>query len=1157
MESKNVTNCVIRYERVIFPLLFALLIAIIYAPVVFFGKTLIPTSYYPDGITGQTTHEGREAVNSFNIDLATPAYFESPINRLVGDMYLNGQIPLWNPYQASGTPLAAQYSTRAFFPYQILEDISPYWLWDYFILLRLWIAGFFTFLFLRALFLSRQAAFLGGVFYMFSGAMVWFINLEQMVNVAMLIPLLMFAFEKMISTFRPAYSMLSIASVAMVLLAGNPEVAAYVLLLSGLYALLRIWMIAQSGQDWVAGISRLIVASFLGLGFAAPLLIPFLDYTSYGHHVHPAGGPVGMGKVHLPAWAMGIFTPTFFEMPTWQRWPPINGVWDFLGGYCGVLPLFVAITGWLKGRCRKLLLLFFGAFGLVILLKNFGVPPFLWLGHLPLLDQVWSPRWAGPVWTFCFAIAGALGFEALQSQSPRLEPTVKSLASPSVQADPRTGQLKPAVSSKIWNTMNNWLGGGLVIAGIAVNRITLEVWLSENLHIGSASSLVMLSIFQIAAVAAGYLLLFNQRPAILTRSENPGVHRSVSSVLWWLPLLAIFSAVVVATNFPGLLTDTHPLTPKPSWPAIIPYLASSVWIGGLVACTLLALAIWAMSQSNNRPNLLNAIIPLAIIEAWFLIPRGYEALYLSLKLIPVLAAVVAVIFFIRGRRLLPLSLAVIAVFSTFALDLASPHGFPDRKDPFHPTPYVEFLKENQTTNLYRVMATDGVLMPNFASALGLYDVRYMNTLVLEDYLAFTKNLSGQEWRKTDASSVVFSGRPEVVPEIPQEKFGYSIAKIPAREAFSQNTRYYSLLGVRYLVVPLTHEFIYTDGFGDWVAVDLPNWTSGIDSQDVDSYLKDSQTTGTWRREGTHLGVFSDTPQSLIYKFVFEEPIRSGFLHFWFSIRENGGSAQVYVSPDGSKWGSPILSISDVHEQFMKRVDLPPSLQGNSNTLFIKITGWTPSKNDSVSLKQWGIWLEFDGDKTPFRYVIDGNHQRKIQSPSALPLVYDNEVRIYENTEALPRYFITHNIKRVSSPEEAWFNLQNPDIDMRYTTFVEEYIPGLDIDSTYLSNGGDLVKLVTYQPNRVVLEVKTKTPGILVLNDTFSPRWEALVDGQRTKIFRVNGLVRGVFVSPGEHTVVFQYWPKGFILGLIVAVLSLLGSIAWFVSESRRRQNPAN
>jgi len=145
--------------------LYITIISFIYAPVVFLGKSLQPPLLYKNIVTeeGVYGYQSRKPVNSLNVDLTNGVYNNWPTNKLIGDIYKKGQVPLWNPYQAGGIPLPEQPGTRVFSPYQILENIAPIWTWDFFMLGRLLIAGFFTFLFLRLLKISWISAFLGGL----------------------------------------------------------------------------------------------------------------------------------------------------------------------------------------------------------------------------------------------------------------------------------------------------------------------------------------------------------------------------------------------------------------------------------------------------------------------------------------------------------------------------------------------------------------------------------------------------------------------------------------------------------------------------------------------------------------------------------------------------------------------------------------------------------------------------------------------------------------------------------------------------------------------------------------------------------------------------------------------------------------------------------
>lgn len=380
--------------------------------VVFLGRTLLPSLWFPEGTTGSYGYQGRRPVNTFHVDLGAPLHELLPTNRIVGEMYRRGELPLWNPYHGCGIPLAAQYSTRAFFPYQVLENIAPYWTWDFFMLGRLLIAGFFTCLFLSLAGLSGPAAFAGGLVYMFSGTMVLFLNNEQFSNVAMILPVCMAAAEYCRS--RPGRRSLALfgASLGLTLLAGQPEIALYALLLVCAYS-------AVFCGDLPAGLRgkavfRLALAMPLGGGLAAVLLAPFFEYLGFAFHCHPAGGGMGVTDPASPNLLVCLFMPGLTEFPAFFDGFAHNGIWDFLGGFIGVSCAWLALCGLLHAAgARRKQLAFFFLFAGLILLKTFGVWPVSLLGRLPLFDQAWSPRWSGPVWSFCLAAAAGIGLQVL------------------------------------------------------------------------------------------------------------------------------------------------------------------------------------------------------------------------------------------------------------------------------------------------------------------------------------------------------------------------------------------------------------------------------------------------------------------------------------------------------------------------------------------------------------------------------------------------------------------------------------------------------------------------------------------------------------------------------------------------------------------------
>ena len=74
-------------------------------------------------------------------------------------------------------------------------------------------------------------------------------------------------------------------------------------------------------------------------------------------------------------------------------------------------------------------------------------------------------------------------------------------------------------------------------------------------------------------------------------------------------------------------------------------------------------------------------------------------------------------------------------------------------------------------------------------------------------------------------------------------------------------------------------------------------------------------------------------------------------------------------------------------------------------------------------------------------------------------------------------------------------------------------------------------LVSCRTREVVIETQSEGRSFLVLSDSFYPGWKAYIDGIETKIYKTNGIARGVFVDPGVHMIKFVYSPLSFRTGV--------------------------
>jgi hypothetical protein len=155
-------------------------------------------------------------------------------------------------------------------------------------------------------------------------------------------------------------------------------------------------------------------------------------------------------------------------------------------------------------------------------------------------------------------------------------------------------------------------------------------------------------------------------------------------------------------------------------------------------------------------------------------------------------------------------------------------------------------------------------------------------------------------------------------------------------------------------------------------------------------------------------------------------------------------------------------------------------------------------------------------------------------------VYSGEVDVWEHTATLPRAWIAHDVQRVGSTAALFAQMVNRDTDLRRSVLL---LPG---DGPTLRGDGasppatdEGVRVVTYRPGSVTLDVRAARAGMVVLSDVISEGWGAEVDGRPAPLVRVDGCLRGVWVTAGRHRIVQRYEPAGFRAGLLLAGLATL------------------
>ena len=169
----------------------------------------------------------------------------------------------------------------------------------------------------------------------------------------------------------------------------------------------------------------------------------------------------------------------------------------------------------------------------------------------------------------------------------------------------------------------------------------------------------------------------------------------------------------------------------------------------------------------------------------------------------------------------------------------------------------------------------------------------------------------------------------------------------------------------------------------------------------------------------------------------------------------------------------------------------------------------------------------------------------------LELVQANdEGRIYRNPNVLPRAWLVHAAEVIPDDDAQLTRLAQANFDPATVAILPAAAPPVAAPAA-----PEPVPMVTYAPNRAEVRASVAAPAVLMLSDAYSNDWNVTVDGLPATLYRANYAFRGVWLPPGEHTVVYTYRPRAFLIGGAISLVTLLGlSTAglWYWLRKRRR-----
>ncbi|MGZ4961350.1 MAG: hypothetical protein ACXWC8_02240 [Limisphaerales bacterium] len=326
----------------------------------------------------------------------------------------HGDVPLWNPHIFGGAPFFGGFQSALLYPLNALFLFLPLgFAINWSIALHVFLAGAFTFLWLRNHVTRWPAALLGALMTMFGGSYFVHISAGHLSNLCTMVwvPLVFLSIEKIADGANLPRCLFAISVATMMVLAGHPQYVFYTAIASALYV---VCLLAQR-RITIRSLAALAVVGIAAISISAVQLLTGLQEASEGLRSIPLSYTFAGMFPFPPEDLLTSIAPWFFgNLQTFPYW-----------GRCYIfeMSVFASVTG--------VVLAVYGAIGTrsnvrTIALVNIALLLLLALGaHTPLFKVLYDyvpgfNRFRGiskfvyfaAIWC---AMLAALGFDKLLS----------------------------------------------------------------------------------------------------------------------------------------------------------------------------------------------------------------------------------------------------------------------------------------------------------------------------------------------------------------------------------------------------------------------------------------------------------------------------------------------------------------------------------------------------------------------------------------------------------------------------------------------------------------------------------------------------------------------------------------------------------------------
>ena len=160
---------------------------------------------------------------------------------------------------------------------------------------------------------------------------------------------------------------------------------------------------------------------------------------------------------------------------------------------------------------------------------------------------------------------------------------------------------------------------------------------------------------------------------------------------------------------------------------------------------------------------------------------------------------------------------------------------------------------------------------------------------------------------------------------------------------------------------------------------------------------------------------------------------------------------------------------------------------------------------------------------------------------------EGNTKAIENPNNLGMAWFVEKIIFEENPDSVYMNLLK--FDLKQTAIIEN--KNIDVISYPNERRISQIELLKNKPHEKIYSIESNKPGFVVFSEMFYPGWKAKINNKEVNVYKVNFILRGIFVQKGNNNIKFYFEPSSIKYGSLFQIVSIIVFVALIFYSSNK------